>query len=39
MKAIFIALCFCFSTYMVLAVLAQQIYGDQIDINIFENIK
>ena len=40
MKAVFLALCFCFSSYMILTKLAINIYGAKnIQQSIFENLK
>lgn len=39
MKAVGIALIFCFSAYLTLSILAQNIYGNNIEINLFDNMK
>ena len=40
MKAVFIALCFCFSSYLILTKLAINIWGaENIEASIFENLK
>jgi len=38
MKAVALALFFCFATYLVLTLCCLQIYGSSIDINLFQNI-
>lgn len=39
MSAVFIALCFCFSAYLILALLAQNLFGDNIQVSLFDNMK
>lgn len=39
MSAIFIALSFCFSAYLILALLAQNLFGSNIQVSLFDNMK
>jgi len=39
MSSIFIALCFCFSAYLILALLAQNLFGSNIQVSLFDNMK
>lgn len=39
MSAVFLALCFCFSAYLILSLLAQNLFGDKIEVSLFDNMK
>lgn len=39
MSAVALALCFCFSAYFILAYLAQNLFGSDIQVSLFDNMK
>jgi len=39
MKAVWIALCFCFCSYLILSYLAQNLFGTEIEMSLFDNLK